>query len=164
MSVAEQLERLARLIPGVGGYQDKESSRDTDKTIRTRLAEDLEQLKRDLEEEKRYFMELSDIMPLSRLDRITSKLDKLGNMITYAARGYRGFFDTYTHDQQKLNQIYSFDLGLFDDLSAMKIHVNKVHDAHSDVAAFKIATARLDQLCNQFERKFSERHDLLLTE
>ncbi len=53
MSLSEKVERLARMVPGVSGYQDKESSRDTDKSIRLRVATELEQLKRNLEDDKR---------------------------------------------------------------------------------------------------------------
>ena len=53
MSFSRKLERLARIVPGVAGYQDKETSRDTDKTIRLRLASELEQVKRGLEGDKR---------------------------------------------------------------------------------------------------------------
>lgn len=42
--------------PG-GGYQDKETSRETDKTIRLRLTSELEQLKRELEGDKRRLMQ-----------------------------------------------------------------------------------------------------------
>ncbi len=45
MSLSEKVVRLARMVPGVSGYQDKESSRDTDKNIRLRVATELEQLK-----------------------------------------------------------------------------------------------------------------------
>ena len=161
MSVAEKLERLARFLPGVGGYLDRDTARETDKTLRMRLVVDLKQLKLDLEEEKRYFMELSDITPLAKLDRLTSKLDKLSNLVKYASRGYRGFFDTYKHDQQTLNQLYSFDLGLFEDVSSMKVQVNKVHDARSDIGLFKEAAATMDHLLDQFERKFAKRSDIL---
>lgn len=33
MTLAEQLERLARIVPGVAGYQDRERARDADKAV-----------------------------------------------------------------------------------------------------------------------------------
>jgi len=86
MSIAQKLEKLARLIPGVAGYQDKENSRNTDKTIRLRLTEELLDLKMDLEEEIKFYTERKKLSVLPQLDQLASKLDKLGNMIKYACR------------------------------------------------------------------------------
>jgi len=77
MSLSEKVERLARMVPGVSGYQDKESSRDTDKNIRLRIATELEQLKRNLEDDKRQLMDKKDFSLLPALDRVASQLDKL---------------------------------------------------------------------------------------
>ena len=38
MNLADKLDQLARIIPGLSGYLDREACRDTDKTIRLRLA------------------------------------------------------------------------------------------------------------------------------
>jgi hypothetical protein len=53
MSVADKLEKLARLVPGVAGYQDAEKARTTDKMVRLRLTEAIEGLKREVEAEQR---------------------------------------------------------------------------------------------------------------
>ena len=40
------LERLARIIPGIAGYQDRENIRENDKQVRIHLAEKIEQIKK----------------------------------------------------------------------------------------------------------------------
>ena len=161
MSFARKLERLARIVPGVAGYQDKETSRDTDKTIRLRLASELEQVKRGLEGDKRRLMEENDLSLLPALDRLASKLDKLGNLIRYAGRGYRGFFDTYKLDQEKPERLYSFDLGLFYELEGIKTRAGHVREVHRDTAALKGATQQLDEALDRLENVFSTRQDIL---
>ena len=44
VTVASQLERLARFVPGVAGYQDRENARATDKELRMRLVQELRRL------------------------------------------------------------------------------------------------------------------------
>ncbi len=117
MSLSEKVEQLARMVPGVSGYQDKESSRDTDKNIRLRVATELEQLKRNLEDDKRQLMNKKDLSLLPALDRVGSQLDKLANTVRYASRGYSGVFDSNKLDVKKLDQLCTFDLQLMDGLS-----------------------------------------------
>ena len=162
MSLAQKLERLVRIIPGVAGYQDKETSRDTDKTIRLRLTSELERFKRDLEQSKRQLMEKKDLSLLPALDGLASKLDKLGNTVKYAGRGYSGVFDTYKLDQKKLDQLYSFDLKLFDQLELLKIQVKRIGETQADVTAFKKSIQEMDQVLDQVEQLFSTRQDILI--
>ena len=72
-----------------------------------------EAIKRDVEAEQRRLTEAHALQRLAELGRLTSKLDKVINQVTYASRGYRGFFDTYKLTQAKLDKLYEFDLGLF---------------------------------------------------
>lgn len=161
MSLAQKLERLVRLVPGMAGYRDRETARDTDKAIRLRLAGELEELKRHLEEDQRQLTENKDLSLLPALDRLVSKLDKLGNLIKYAGRGYRGFFDITQIDQKKLDQLCSFDLGLFDELESIKAHVKEVAASQREAAPLKDAIGHLDQALNRFEKLLSARQDSL---
>ena len=58
MDLADRLTLLARKVPGVAGYQDLESSRDTDKLVRLRLADSLDEVSRLLEPAKRAAVEI----------------------------------------------------------------------------------------------------------
>ncbi len=162
MSFAQKLEQLVRILPGVAGYQDKETSRETDKAIRLRLTAELEQVKRELEEDKRRLMAKKDLALLPALDGVASKLDKLGNGVKYAGRGYRGRFDTYKLDQKKLDQLYTFDLGLLDGLEAIKTQVKQVHDSHGDAVIMQKTIDELDRSLDQLEKTVSTRQDILI--
>ena len=162
MSLTEKVERLARLVPGVGGYQDKETSRDADKNIRLRLTAELEQMKRDLEEDKRQLMDKKDLSLLPALDRLASKLDKLGNTVKYASRGYRGVFDSNKLDLNKLDQLRSFDLQLLNEVESVKAQVKGIRNSHGDGNIQKQAIEDLSHALDGFEKIFSTRQDILL--
>ena len=44
VTVAKRLERLVRFVPGIPGYQDRETARATDKQVRMRLVGELHRL------------------------------------------------------------------------------------------------------------------------
>jgi len=162
MSIAQKLEKLARLIPGVAGYQDKENSRNTDKTIRLRLTEELLDLKKDLEEEKKFYTERKKLSVLPQLDQLASKLDKLGNMIKYASRGYRGFFDTYQYDLKKIQRLYEFDIGLFNHIAILQNGVIKVQKLRKDLVKLRNESQKMSLELDRFEETFNERKEIII--
>ena len=163
MQFAKQLERLARILPGVAGYQDRESARDTDKAVRLRVAAELEVLKRQLEEEEEKQLDKKELSVLPALDRAASKLDKLGNLTRYAARGYSPLFAGDLLDQKILERLYVFDLGLFDELESIRNEVKQIGRLHAEADALNEAIKKLGRSLDEFEKNFSERQKLFKT-
>lgn len=161
MSLSEKLKRLARIVPGISGYQDREASRDTDKSVRLKLSAEIEGLKLEIEKEKRRCMDSNDLSLLPALDAVASKMDKVSNVIKYAERGYSGIFDIHKVDQEKLEKIYSFDLSLFDDISNLKSALQALHNCASDSSSAKEEVRKLGEDIEEFGKKFSTRFDLL---
>ncbi|MGD0886808.1 MAG: hypothetical protein ABSA46_18360 [Thermodesulfovibrionales bacterium] len=164
MDFREKLERLARIVPGIAGYQDREKSRDTDKAVRIKLSRDLEQIKLRIEGDKRKLMEKNDLSPLTALDRIASKLDKTIDLVKYASRGYSGIFDISRVGQNKLNKLYAFDLGLFDNMKLIEAAAGVLRDSSGDMASLKNAIQKLEETVDCFEKNFLTRQDLLSAE
>ncbi|TAK06256.1 MAG: hypothetical protein EPO39_09365 [Candidatus Manganitrophaceae bacterium] len=161
MGLAQQLKRLARMVPGVAGYQDMEALRDTDRMVRIRLAADLRECERDIEGVKRRLMEKKDLALLPGLDYLTAKMEKLSNVLRYAGQGYRGLFDPYPVDQEKLEQLYAFDLRLFDEVHAIQEKVGALEEKSADPSAIKETIHHLDEDLDQLERVFSTRCNVI---
>lgn len=161
MKLAQQLKNLARIIPGVAGYQDMEALRDTDRMIRLRLASDLKECERHIEGVKRRLMEKNDLSLLPGLDYLAAKIDKLSNVMRYAGQGYRGVFDPYPIDTEKLEQLYAFDLRLFDEVQAIQEKVRTL-EAAADPSAMKGSIHQLDGDLDQLEKIFSSRCNVLM--
>src|SRR3990172_12862645 len=70
---AERLERLARLVPGVGRYQDREGLRETDKQVRVHLADRLTDLTRIIQGAERRLTEAGRLDRLPILDRVARR-------------------------------------------------------------------------------------------
>ena len=129
VTVAKHLERLVRFVPGVSGYQDRENARATDKQVRMRLVGELRRLIQSLEDDKERIAASGDLSSLPRLDRLAGRLERLGRTVEFAGRGYSGLFDLHTVDGDTLAQLYAFDLGLFDALSAVRAKAEAVRAA-----------------------------------
>lgn len=161
LSAAEHLERLARFVPGVAGYLDRERARETDKRVRVRLAEELTAVKGALERDKRALIDARDLTPLTALDGLASKLDRLGNTVEYAARGYRPVFDDVKLTRDRLDRLYTFDLGLFDEVTALAARAGAVHAALGDRGHLAEAVAAMDEALDRFGATFAGRQHLL---
>jgi hypothetical protein len=164
VSVAEKLERLVRIVPGIAGYQDRENARETDKLVRMRLSNEIGQLVRDLEGDKRRLLDAGDRSQLALLDRLAGKLEKLGRMAEYAGRGYSGLFDLHKVDQKALERLYAFDLGLFETLTTVKAKATAVHQSRQDPQALTRAGDEMETALDDFERAFDGRRQLLAVE
>ena len=164
MSLAEKLERLARRIPGVAGYQDKESVRETDKSVRLCLAEEIDHIRLDIEKEKKRFVDEKEYSLLPALDTLTSKLEKIANLIKFASRGYSGIFDEDKVDLSDIERLYSFDLGLFDKLEGLKLGVKIMRDAHGASAEYRQSMNQMVDTTDSLEKTFLSRQHILFGE
>ncbi len=161
VTVAKRLERLVRFVPGVAGYQDRENARATDKQVRMRLVSDLQRLIRSLEEDKERVAGSGDLSSLPRLDRLAGRLERLSRTVEFADRGYSGLFDLHAVDADTLAQLYAFDLGLFDALSAMRAKAEAVRAALTDAEALRGAVEHMREALDDFGELFDQRRRIV---
>jgi hypothetical protein len=161
MPLSDAVKKLARILPGAAGYQDRETLRDTDKAVRLKVAGELEEIRLAVESGKRLLMERNDLSLLPALDRLTSLLDKTANLARFASRGYSGMFDTFKFTDEKIERLYSFDLGLFDDIESIRASGKELSESAADPAAMKAAIAGMSEAIGSLEKKFSLRQDIL---
>lgn len=161
MSLADKMEKLARIVPGVAGYQDNDSARDTDKAVRVKLAHELEEIKLALEAENTRLMEANELSLLPALDKVASKLDKTANKIKYAERGFSGIFDRPRVDLTRLEKALSFDISLLEDAASLRELARNVHRAYAETLSLKNAITELDMAVDGFDSKFSSRQAIL---
>jgi hypothetical protein len=118
--IAERLERLARLVPGIGSYQDKESRRDADKRLRTTLAERLDSCRKVVEGVIAKLQRENQFSHLDTLGRLERKLHQAADSIRFASYGYSGTFDAVKIYEDKLDRLYVFDIGLAELVSTLQ--------------------------------------------
>jgi hypothetical protein len=137
------LEQIANAIPGFKGYRDKELRRDADKLEREHLASQLEQCKKTLDQASRDITRSGSLDAMNDVETARKKLDKAVARIRYADRGYAGFFDAIKVDEQALERVYQFDLGLLSDVQAVR-GAAQLGDAKAAVAGMNASLDALD--------------------
>ncbi len=151
------LEKLACLIPGYGGYLEKERRHDVDKLHREHLAQELEKLKNPLTSLVRELSETGRLVEIKPIERANGKVDKVANRIRYASYGYSGFFDTVKIQDSDLDRLYQFDLGLTEDIDTIKAKASSLAE-NTTADSLKNATSTLESALDDLDARFSERN------
>lgn len=141
------LEKIANMIPGFSGYRDKELRRDADALQREHLAKLLEQCKRPLNDAAAA-LSRTDLDAINDVETAKKRLDKAIARIRHADRGYAGFFDAVKVDEAMLERVYQFDLGLIENVDAIRARAGALTDRQSLVAliaAVDAVGAQLDE-------------------
>ena len=161
VTVASRLERLVRFVPGVAGYQDREHSRATDKQVRMRLVQEIRRLIQGLDDDKERLARSADLSTLPRLDGLAGRLERQGRIVEFASRGYTGLFDLHHVDEETLDQLYAFDLGLFDALSVVRAKAEAVRAARADAAALDTAIEHMTEALDDFGQLWDKRQRIV---
>ena len=156
------LEKIGGIIPGFGGYLNKERRRDSDKIQREFLAKALEENKafidelvRDSSSEPGMFQILDD------LDRLKKKIDKTASKIRYASYGYSGFFDAVKVGEQELAQLHQFDLEMDNAIEEVGRVLKTLSAGSGDAAAMKQSAKTCARALDDLDRRFSDREAII---
>ena len=157
---AERVEALARVIPGLRGYQDREGLRETDKQVRTHVADQLAILGRPLEQATRRLAEAKRLERLPAIDRLSRLLATLADRTRYASYGFAGVFDQHKIRGPELAALHQFDLGLVEALAQLRGALQAVADATGDATALDAAIGAAEESLRAFEGTLAERDAL----
>jgi len=157
---AERVEALARLIPGVRGYQDREGLREADKQVRTHVADQLAILGRSLEQATRRLADAKRLERLPAIDRLSRVVATVADRIRYASYGFAGVFDQHKIRGAELAALHQFDLGLVEGLARLRGAVQAVADATADDARLDAAISAAEESLRTFEGTLGERDAL----
>ena len=123
------LEKAIRIIPGYKGYKRKEERRDNDALFRSMLAAKLEALNAIATSGLADLKGPAALQAAGGFDRLTKKLEKAADMVRFASRGYRGWFDMHKVQEEELDKLYEFDCALTEDAESLQIDFEAVGSA-----------------------------------
>jgi hypothetical protein len=121
--VGDGLKKLARLVPGIESYQDKEALREGDKQLRQALADRLDAAAKGLDRIVFQTQQSGRLEHLATLGRLEQRLHGTADAIRYAAYGYSGLFATGKVDEGRIQKLYDFDLALAEAVDTVQDHV-----------------------------------------
>ena len=156
---AERVERLARLIPGVGAYQDREGLRETDKLVRTYVANLLADVVRELEPAQRSLAEAGRLERLPALDQVSRLLGTLADRVRFASYGFAGVFALQKVREAELHALHAFDLRLLQEIPGLRSRVQTVARG-ADAAEFPHLVRTAEESIRGLEGVLEERDKL----
>lgn len=157
---AERVERLVRLVPGLGRYQDRESLREADKRIRTYVAELLGNLGCELEPAQRRLSEERRLDRLTVLDRLGRQLITLADRARFASYGFSGVFSVHKIRETELAALHDFDVRLVDEIPRLQTLLKTVAEATGRENGFADAVRAAEDCLRHLEETLEERDRL----
>jgi hypothetical protein len=160
--VGHALKTAARILPGIGSYQDRESSREADKALRMELSERLDQLLGRAEWLKTDLARKRAITHIQRIEDVTRQLEKVSRMLEFAPRGYAPLFSRKQIDEEALERIYGYDkalTGLVKEIEDVIIAMTETGEIPSEEEV-----ARVRKMLSDMERRIDQREAFLNTQ
>ncbi len=158
------LEKAIRIIPGYKGYKRKEERRDNDALFRSMLADKLESLKTIATDSLVNLKGPAALKAAGGFDRLTKKLEKAADLVRYASRGYRGWFDMHKVQEEELDRLYEFDCALTEDVESLQVDFEAIGSAVESGDGIKesleAGIAGLDQFIHKVEGRSALMVDL----
>jgi hypothetical protein len=143
------LEKLIKSIPGIKGYENKEDRRDTDKIVRETIAQRFSEQWDRISGIERDLAKGAGIIYLSDLESAALKIRQFADRIRTASYGYAGLFDAVKVDDTALQQIYDYDLYLFNLSETVAKSIDAVESAVAANDGIQTAIADLNKIAGE---------------
>lgn len=157
------LGRLARKLPGFGGYMERSRRREADQILRDTIANRLEQTRLTL---SNVHQDLSSDIALAidyaePLGRADSRLMGLIGKIKDAPQGYSGFFDAVKVKEDDLARLYQFDASMLDYSEVISANVTALQAAVAGDGDVGSQIRQLDASIQDANNAFNARQEIL---
>jgi hypothetical protein len=156
---ADRVEKWLSGIPGVRTYRDREHRREVDKDLREQLASRLQEMRFTLKQAALHFSHQGELEPLSEIDRLSSRLQQMGDTIRFARYGYGGIFDLEKIREEELERLHTFDLSLMETIEGIQAKVEGMEQENFSDVLLRIREA--DGLLTRLEEKFRQRNEFM---
>ena len=158
-TVADIFKSIQRIFPGMSSYQEREGLRAQDKVIRTQLASRITEQGERVGEITVELTNRAMLKPLANLDRLARKLMRLADTIRFASYGYGGLFAATPVDEQKLAELYDYDLSLHQEVEELAVAVSSLQHREDDEWE-KTPLDDIQQLVNRLEERITKRQSI----
>lgn len=152
------IETIARYIPGFSGYLEKGYRRESDRLLRSGLADRLQRGKQGIND---YMLMLTNAGQLDQLpacEQTRAKLDRVISRLRGSVSGYSGFFDFVQKKEDDLDAVYAHDHGLIEQVDALAQQMQNLSSATEQPARLM---SQLDNGLRDLEQQIDKREDLL---
>ena len=156
------LEKLLDVIPGWGGYQERQNRRKADQVLRQTRAEKLADQRRKIDVAQQDLISHSRIDLVDDLGSAVTQLQTFIDRVRFASYGYSGLFDAVRINQAELEQMYNFDVALFEYVERLDAANGRLRESIPSGQGL-VETIRIVQdICREANSTFDQREHLML--
>ncbi len=162
MLVSEKnfLERVASHVPGIAGYRERESRRETDRRLREFLAGRVDEARQSVHRLRERITDSGALGLMNDVGRLDRTLQKSASTLRFADYGYSGFFDQVKIAEPELDRIYAYDETLVADVQQICQRLDETATKGQPDAA---TLADLAGLAEETDRKIVRRKEIFNT-
>jgi hypothetical protein len=161
-SQQDPFKRLAAMIPGFGGYIERQNRRDADKLLRETVARRFDEQWQRASQLQVDMVSQGMIQYVDDMEKAALKLRTFIDKITTAPRGYSGLFDAVKINEKELEAIYQYDAAFFDLAEQVGRSVDNVEASLGDEAALPAAIRNLISLARTAVETYNRRMEVVV--
>ncbi len=161
-SQQDPFKRLAAMIPGFGGYIERQNRRDADKLLRETVARRFDEQWQRASQLQVDMVSQGLIQYVDDMEKAALKLRTFIDKITTAPRGYSGLFDAVKINEKELEAIYQYDAAFFDLAEQVGRAVDNVEASLGDETAIPAAIRNLISLARTAVETYNRRMEVVV--
>ena len=160
-SQQDPFKRLASLIPGFGGYIERQNRRDADKLLRDTVARRFDEQWKRASQIQVDMVSSGMIQYVDDMERAALQLRTFIDKISTAPRGYSGLFDAVKINEKELEAIYQFDAAFFDLADQVARALDNVEASLGDEAALPAAIRNVTTIARMAVETYNRRAEVV---
>ena len=152
------IERLLKGLPIVRGYVDKELRREADYRLRQTIAGTLESEKQRMYDLQKKLLKGGGLLYLDDLDSAITRVQKLADRVKTASYGFAGLLDAVKIQEDQLDALHRFDVGLAERAYEVQQSVDALGSAVEAKSGIGDAIDNLTEKLGELNRLYDARH------
>lgn len=152
------IERLLKGLPIVRGYVDKELRREADYRLRQTIAGTLEVEKQRMHDLQKKLLKSGGLLYMDDLDSAITRVQKLADRVKTASYGFAGLLDAVKIQEDQLDALHRFDVGLAARTYDVQEAVDSLGSAVEQKSGIGDAIDSLTEKLGELNRLYDARH------
>lgn len=152
------IERLLKGLPIVRGYVDKELRREADYRLRQTIASTLEAEKQRMYDLQKKLLKGGGLLYMDDLDSAVTRVQKLADRVKTASYGFAGLLDAVKIQEEQLDALHRFDVGLAARTYEVQEAVDSLGSAVEAKSGIGDAIDSLTEKLAELNRLYDARH------
>lgn len=158
------LEKIMLFVPGFRGYKEKEMRRESDRLVRTKVHQTLEEARIDFKQTYSHLVDSQVTEAWKEGDSLVAVLDRVSERINHGESGYAGFFNILKVREPDLDRMIQFDMKLLEESKKIRDAVTTLK-AEVDEDKFSSARSKIMGIRKQLdalEKTYDTRREVIL--